>query len=54
MQNTIKAQVDILQKDKDAIAKRNKEMEASIQQMRQDIDKKNDEISKIKVIVFLI
>ncbi len=49
-QNTIKAQVDVLQKDKDAIAKQNKEMEASIQKMREAIDEKNEQISRIEVI----
>ena len=54
IKNRIKAEVaDLYKEDMDALAEQNREMKDKMEQMGQDMEEKNHEIKRIKVLFFL-
>lgn len=52
IENRIKAEVDLYKEDMDALAEQNREMKDKMKQMGQDMEVKNHEIRRIKVLFF--
>ena len=52
MENRIKAEVDLYKKDMDAIAEQNRELNDKMDELHQDMEKKDHEIRRMKVLFF--
>lgn len=52
IENRIKAEVDLYKEDMDALAEQNREMKVKMKKMGQDMEVKNHEIRRIKVLFF--
>lgn len=52
IENRIKAEVDLYKEDMDALAEQNREMKVKMTKMGQDMEVKNHEIRRIKVLFF--
>ena len=53
IENRLKAEVDLYKEDMDAMAEQNRELKDKVEQMGQDMEEKNHEIRRIKVLFCL-
>ena len=53
IENRLKAEVDLYKEDMDAMAEQNREVKDKMEQMGRDMQEKNHEIRRIKVLFFL-
>lgn len=52
IENRIKAEVDLYKKDMDAIVEQNRELSDKMDELHQDMEKKDHEIRRMKVLFF--
>lgn len=52
IENRIKAEVDLYKKDMDAIVEQNRELNDKMDELHQDMEKKDHEIRRMKVLFF--